>query len=338
MTRTRVVLTLCSITFFNAACKDSRAPAAGADSITTVGPETQEGMVDAGDSVLLFYRMVGSGPDTVIVIHGGPGLSQDYLAADLEPLGANHTLLFYDQRGTGKSTLVTDSVALAASRFADDVEALRLHFKMEQVTLLGHSWGTGVAALYAERYPDRVAQLILVGSMPLTRKGLIDAFTVVAAGRDSATTQQMDAMMAARQADPGNKDHCLAYYRLWFIPFFADTTAMDRSKGDFCAGTPASRANKMKSVDKYTFTSLGDFDLRPGLAKVPARTLVIHGSEDVLPVADAREYAQGLPESRFLLMKGVGHFMYLEAPDQFFTAVNEFLAGRWPAGAEQLHQ
>ena len=336
MNRTRVVLTLCLIAFFAAGCEDSRAPAAGADSAGTAAPETQEGLVDAGDSVQLFYRMVGSGPDTIIVLHGGPGFTQDYLAADLEPLATSHGLLFYDQRGAGKSTLVTDSASLAGSRFAEDVEALRSHFKMEKVTLLGHSWGTGVAALYAERYPDRVGQLILVGSMPLTRKGLMGAFAGIAAGRDSAETRRMEEAMAARQADPGNKDHCLTYYRIWFHPFFVDSTAIGRSKGDFCAGTPESRTNIIQSVDKYTFVSLGDYDWRPTLRAVTARSIVIHGSEDPLPVDGAREYARALPNSRLLLFNGVGHFMYVESPDSFFAAVNEFLAGRWPAGAVEV--
>jgi proline iminopeptidase len=69
-------------------------------------------------------------------------------AADLEPLAARHVLLFYDQRGTGRSTLVSDSSSLDARRFADDLEALRARFGMQRLTLLGHSWGAGVAALY----------------------------------------------------------------------------------------------------------------------------------------------------------------------------------------------
>jgi proline iminopeptidase len=335
MHRTRIFPVLCTLTAL-LACKDTRPPAVTADSAANRGPAVQEGYVDAGDSVQLFYRMVGAGPDTIIVLHGGPGFTQDYLAADLEPLATGHALLFYDQRGAGKSTLVTDSAALAGPRFAEDVEALRNHFKMEKVTLLGHSWGTGVAALYAERYPDRVGQLIMVGSMPLTMKGLMGAFAGIAAGRDSAETRLMEEAMAARRANPGIKDHCLSFYRIWFRPFFVDSTAMGRSKGDFCAGTPESRTNKIQSVDKYTFASLGDYDWRPTLRPVTARSIVIHGSEDPLPVEGAREYARELPNSRLLLFNGVGHFMYVESPDSFFAAVNEFLAGRWPAGAVEV--
>ncbi|MEO7907472.1 MAG: alpha/beta hydrolase [Saprospiraceae bacterium] len=98
-------------------------------------PLVQEGYVEAGDGVRLFYRLLGSGPDTVVVIHGGPGLTMDYFLEDLAPLAANHTLLFYDQRGTGRSTLVTDSISLHAQRFSEDVEAIRRHFNFKRLTL-----------------------------------------------------------------------------------------------------------------------------------------------------------------------------------------------------------
>jgi proline iminopeptidase len=63
------------------------------------------GLVSTPDSVQLFVHVVGSGADTIIVLHGGPGLTQDYLAADLEPLAFRHTLIHYDQRGAGRSSL-----------------------------------------------------------------------------------------------------------------------------------------------------------------------------------------------------------------------------------------
>jgi proline iminopeptidase len=326
-----------SLTVPLAACGERPRTDTAADT-SHAGPAVSEGFVDAGDSVQLFYRLVGSGPDTVLVLHGGPGLTADYLAADLEPLAERHAVLFYDQRGTGKSTLVTDSAALAGPRFAEDVEALRVHFAMDKVILLGHSWGSGIAALYAARYPERVGKLILVGSMPLTRKELLDAFAGMAAGRDSAETDRMEEAMAARLADPGNKDHCLAYYRISFRPFFVDPTGLDRNKGDFCAGTPESRTNKIQSVDKYTFASLGDYDWRAVFRPVTSPALIIHGSLDVLPVEGAREYARQLQDGRLLVLDGIGHFSYVEAPDRFFPAVNEFLAGRWPEGATVVRE
>src|SRR4026207_336843 len=98
-------------------------------------PKASEGYIEAGAGVRLFYRLLGSGPDTLVMIHGGPGLTMDYFLDDLAPLAAHHALLFYDQRGTGRSSLVSDSISLDAQRFVEDVEAIRKHFGIGQLTL-----------------------------------------------------------------------------------------------------------------------------------------------------------------------------------------------------------
>ncbi len=299
-------------------------------------PPVNEGHLDAGGGVRLGYRIAGSGADTLIVIHGGPGLTLDYLAADLEPLAARHALVFYDQRGTGRSSLVTDSAALTADRFADDLEALRRHLRLERMNLLGHSWGAGIVALYARKHPDRLGRLLIVAGLPLTMAGLEESFTKMAAGRDSAEARRMAEAMAARRQDPGDPAACRAYYAIWFRPFFADPDAARRSRGDFCAGTPESRSNKMASVDRYTLPSLGRYDWRAMMRDVRAPTLVIHGTEDPLLLDTAHEWAATLPNSRILVLDGTGHFAYVEAPERFFPAVDRFLAGEWPSGARMV--
>jgi hypothetical protein len=62
-------------------------------------PVAREGYFTGADRTPLFYRTMGSGPDTVVVVHGFQGNSQNYLAPDLSPLADGSTLLFYDQRG-----------------------------------------------------------------------------------------------------------------------------------------------------------------------------------------------------------------------------------------------
>ena len=313
------------------ACHSDQTGRSGA----TPAPEFREGYVDAGGGVRLFYRVVGTNPDTLIVLHGGPGLTMEYLAKDLEPLAARHTLLFYDQRGAGRSSLVRDSAELDGQRFAEDLEAVRRHFRLERVNLLGHSWGAGVAALYAARYPERIGRLLIVDGIPLRQEELVQAFEALAAQRDSATRQQMQQWMERRRADPGDAVACHAYYVLWFRPFFVDSTAMGRSRGDFCAGTPESRRNKIMNVDRYVAASLGAWDWRPVLRQVSAPALVVHGTADPLPLSGGREWAATLPNGRLLVLQGVGHFPYLETPSTFFAAVDVFLRGDWPQGAER---
>ncbi|TDH28712.1 alpha/beta hydrolase [Segetibacter sp. 3557_3] len=285
----------------------------------------QEGYVEAANGVRLFYRLLGARPDTLVVIHGGPGLTMDYFFDDLAPLAVNHTLLFYDQRGTGRSTLVSDSISLDAQRFAEDLEAIRKYFGIKKLALLGHSWGSAVISLYATRYPEKVDKMIIVGALPLQQHQLGEASRNLEARRDSTTLKRMRELHEKSVADPGNTAVCTALYALWFEAFYGNRNAATRSKGDFCAGTLESRRNKMSSVDRYTMASLGQWDWRSPLSKVLAPTLIIHGTADPLPQSAAQEWATVLPNGRLLLLKGVGHFPYLEVPRQFFRAVNHFL-------------
>jgi proline iminopeptidase len=314
-------------------CTAGAAPPAASSGLV---PSVREGFVDTGDGVRLFYRMVGTGGDTVVVIHGGPGLSMRYFGADLARLAEDHTLLFYDQRGTGRSTLVREGDALTGERFATDLEALRRAFGLERLTLLAHSWGAGVVALYAERYPERVGRTIIVGGIPAQRTELTRANDALAAARDSVTRRQLREWRDARMADPTDVKACREYYRLWFHPYFADPRVAERSVVDVCSDSAESLRNKVESVDRYTMASLGDWDWRPALRRVTAPTLLIHGTADPLPLENARAWAAVMPDARLLRLDGIGHFPYIEAADTFFAAVHAFLRGRWPDGAARV--
>jgi proline iminopeptidase len=281
--------------------------------------------------------VVGTGRDTVVVIHGGPGLTMDYFADDLGGLvERGHTLLFYDQRGGGRSSLVSDSGALGGERFAEDLEAIRRHFAMERLTLLGHSWGAAVVALYAAQHPERLGRLLIVGGIPPQRRDLVQAFRSLSASRDSVARHRLRTAWEAWLADPGDVSACRAYHVLWFIPFYGDSTAAARTKGDFCAGTPEALHNRVGNIDRFTMASIGEWDWRPVLRAVTAPTLVIHGTVDPLPIGGAQDWAAALPNGCLLTLQGIGHFPYEEAPERFFAAVDTFLRGRWPDGARAV--
>jgi len=294
-----------------------------------------EGYVDAGNGVRLFYRLVGTGRDTLVIIHGGPGLSFDYFGHELDPLASRgHALLFYDQRGAGRSTLVHDSAGLQAPRFADDLEAVRRYFKLKSLNTLSHSWGPAVVALYATRHPEMLGRTILLDGIPLRMSELEEAFQQLDASRDTASRRRLEKAEAAMRANPEDLVVCRAYYAIWFHPFFIEPGGPASRRLEACSGSGAALRNSVENVDRYTFPSLGDYDWRRTMAKVQAPTLVIHGDKDFIPVATAREWATTIPNARLFVMRGYGHFPYMEAPEPFFTAVDRFLNGRWPEGAE----
>ncbi len=109
----------------------------------------------------IWYKVSGKGGGTpVVLLHGGPGYSSYYLKP-LEELGQYRQVIRYDQLGSGKSEVVTDSSLFTIKRFVGELESLREHLNVEKWAVLGHSWGTILAFEYYRQFPERVSSLIL---------------------------------------------------------------------------------------------------------------------------------------------------------------------------------
>src|SRR5215217_3610374 len=89
-----------------------------------------QGYVNGAGGAQIFYQVVGSGDDTVVVVHGGPGAGINDSRPDLEPLAQSRVAIFYDQRGGGRSEL-PDTTLLTPKHFVGDLEAVREHFGLE---------------------------------------------------------------------------------------------------------------------------------------------------------------------------------------------------------------
>src|SRR5215207_7962159 len=110
----------------------------------------REAMV-AVRGVDLFVRRVGAGPPAV-VLHGGPGAHHDYLLPGFDALAEGRELIYYDQRGGGRSPVARD-VPVGWTEHVADLDALRETWRLERLTLVGYSWGGLLALLYATSHP-----------------------------------------------------------------------------------------------------------------------------------------------------------------------------------------
>ncbi|MFA6116833.1 MAG: alpha/beta hydrolase [Sphingomonas sp.] len=135
-------------------------------SVATARPTPCAAHRFAADQGDLAYRSCGQGPVTII-LPGGPGLDAAYMldvALDVAASGRRAILL--DQRGTGASrAALGDGSRLTVAGSVADVEALRRSLGSDRITLIGHSFGGGIAQAYAAVHPDHVAKLILMNSV-----------------------------------------------------------------------------------------------------------------------------------------------------------------------------
>src|SRR4029453_16438685 len=102
----------------------------------------------------------------VIVVHGGPDFDHEYLLPELDGLARSLHLVYYDQRGRGRSFSPDDREAVAIKSEVAHLHSVRARIGAESVVPLGHSWGKVLALEYALRHPERVSRLILLNSAP----------------------------------------------------------------------------------------------------------------------------------------------------------------------------
>lgn len=278
--------------------------------------ERARGTLTTRDDLALAWWSEGTGPQTITVLHGGPGFHHGYLAPDLIPLASRRRLLFYDQRGAGHSGQPADPSGLSFDRFVDDLEDIREAFGLERLTLLGHSWGALLAGLYATTHPDHVERLILVGADPPSRLPLWPTVAPLA----RLSTEDVSRL---RELGASIEEHCHEYWQIMMKAYFGDPAAIGRMRGTICGDVEG--LARALADGRIARDSLGDWDLRPALAKVTACALVIHGTEDPDPIEGAREWVRALPDARLVEVEGAGHFPQVEQPETFFAEVEAFL-------------
>jgi proline iminopeptidase len=124
----------------------------------------RESRIKVGNASL-YAREIGRG-QPIIVLHGGPDFDQSYLLPDFDRLAGAYRLIYYDQRGRGKSADGVQANEVSLVSDVADLDIARQHFQLETTAVLGHSWGTVLALEYAIRNPDRVSHLILMNPAP----------------------------------------------------------------------------------------------------------------------------------------------------------------------------
>lgn len=273
--------------------------------------------------VPLFWTVYGpSTPDRLLVLHGGPGAHHDYLLPQMLTLASDRELVFYDQRGGGRSK-TDDRTPITWRTQVEDLDQVVEELQLGSPTIVGYSWGGLLAMLYAieaaaGRTRTRPRRLVLIDPAPVTRKfrqTFESDFSNRQASAEVARLREELADSGLREKDADTYRHRM--FELSVAGYFADPTAARDL-------TPFRVTGR---VQASVWESLGDYDLTaPGLLdSVSVPTLIVHGRQDPIPLASSEAAARAM-RAKLVVLESSGHVPYVEQPAGLFAAIREFLS------------
>lgn len=302
-------------------------------------PPPRESGFTTSTPVPLYWCAYGpTGARRLLVLHGGPGADHQYLLPQMLALAEDHELVFYDQRGGGRSR-TDDPSPITWQTHVEDLAAVATELALNPLEIVGYSWGGLLAMLYATAargavpgslFPARPERsegwpaespvpgpqsLILIDPAPITRRHREQFEAEFSRRQQSPVIQQLRADLTSsglRERDPD------AYrqrgFELSVAGYFADPTRAHDL-------TPFRVVGR---VQQSVWGSLGDFDLTPALARVAVPALIVHGREDPIPLESSEAAARALG-ARLLVLEHCGHVPYVEQTQSLFDAMREFL-------------
>jgi proline iminopeptidase len=284
-----------------------------------IPPPREEGYTTTTDTKLYWARYGKEGGRQLLMLHGGPGADHCYLLPQMLHLGQKFDLLFYDQRGGGKSK--SDArIPVTWQMHVEDLHRIVQEFQLDPLSIVGYSWGAMLGLLYLIEQRERPElgkpyRMVMISPAPLTSEYRAQFEAEFNRRQQSPEIQRLREELAAsgvRERDPA------AYRQRAFEIGVAGYFSNPENARDL---TPFRVVGR---VQQSVWESLGGFTLIRDLEGIRLPSIVIHGRDDPIPTASSVEAAQAL-ETKLVLLDECGHVPYVEKPSELFAAVDSFL-------------
>ncbi|WP_312115694.1 proline iminopeptidase-family hydrolase [Brevibacillus reuszeri] len=272
----------------------------------------------------VWYSRVGDGEKTpLIVLHGGPGNTHDPLKEALHVLGDDRPVIFYDQLGSGNSERPTDASLWKTESFVEELACVRKALDLDDVHLLGHSWGTMLAAAYLiDNKPAGVQSVIFSSPCLSAHLWKKDADELIA--KLPETVQQT----IAHHEEQGTTDS-KEYQDAMKEYYSRHVCRLD----PLPAIMAASRAKANKEVymtmwgpSEFCPTgNLKTFDYTPQLHEIQIPSLFVCGRYDEAAPGSTAYYQSLVPGAKLHIFENSSHLGYLEETDEYVKVIRDFL-------------
>jgi proline-specific peptidase len=284
--------------------------------------KAEEGKISVEHGYQIWFRRVGNRGIPLLTLHGGPGAGHDYLEP-LEGLGADRTVIFYDQLGCGKSDMPDNGELWKIDRFVAEVDLIRHALGLETVHLLGQSWGGWLAIEYMLTQPPGVVSLILAST-----SASIPQFVAEAARLKSELPSDIYETMQRCEAASDFHD---ADYEAAVMTFYKrhvcrlpEWPACVLRTIDNLDGNPVYET--MNGPNEFmVIGNLKDWDRTSRLQEISVPTLITVGRYDELTPACSETLNQLIPDSNMVIFEDSAHLAHVEETEKYLQVVGDFL-------------
>jgi L-proline amide hydrolase len=287
-----------------------------------------------------WYRVVGDlrrdpARLPVVICHGGPGLTHDYLTSVAELSRSGRGCVLYDQYGNGRSGHRSEGPPefWTVDLFVRELQALAAHLGIaDGYHVVGHSWGGMLALELALRHPRGLRSIVVSDAFASTGSYSAEVARLVAdlPPDIQATIQRHEA--AGTTDSPQYQRAVGFFYRRHVCTL---TPVPDELQRTFAAlGRDSTVYNAMVGPSEFHMTgTLRNWDVTGSLGSIDLPALLISGRHDEVTPRAVEELQRGLPSARWVLFEESSHMPHLEEPERFLDVVEEFLDGADARGA-----
>lgn len=285
-------------------------------------PPVREGTIEVPGGKV-WYQVVGEGGIPLLCLHGGPGMSHDYIAT-LADLADRRTVVFYDQLGCGRSDRPDDPSLWTMERSVAEVAAVREALGLEEMHLFGNSWGGWLALQYVlDRQPALVS--LTISSSPPSVERAVREMNELRRRLPADVQRVLDDHEARQFFDcPEYTAAIMVFYKRHLCRLEPWPEGVEQAMGPGFGSGPYLT---MWGPSEFgpVIGNLKGWDITNRLGEIRVPTLLTVGRHDEMWPSHMAEMQARISGSELLIFENSSHMAFVEEREAYMATMNRFL-------------
>ncbi|GAC1629552.1 MAG: proline iminopeptidase-family hydrolase [Chloroflexota bacterium] len=276
-----------------------------------------------------WYRVVGEqtsdGKHPILVLHGGPGATHDYLESLEAMTSTGRQVIFYDQLGCGRSATPSNPSMWTVDLYVEEVGAIQQALGLDRVHVLGQSWGGMLGMEYALTHPAGLMSLIIADSPASMRQWVAEANRLREDLPPDVQQTLLEHEKAGTTSDPAYEEAMMVFYRRHVCRLDPWPEYVTRAFANL-ADNPEVYNTMNGPSEFHVIGTLKDWDIVDRLGEIQVPALIISGRYDEATPVIAETVHCGIPGSRWVIFEHSAHMPHAEEAERFIQVVDDFLS------------